>query len=417
MGLLFNRRDRRPADERYWGISQPSDLVPRRMAGPSGVPYINKDGAKRISAAWAAIRLRADLISTMPLKSYRFNKDGFKVEVPLSPMMADPGFLEWRYSSQVELDSTGNSIGIIHSKDGNGLPREVELASTDNVSLLYREGKLARYRICGVEYPPEWVWHEKQYTVSGLDVGLSPVAYAAYTLGQYRSVQEFAVQWFLAGNGPRASLKNTEKKLNPKETAVVKEAWRASQSLGEPFVHGTDWEYNLVEAQQASADWIQAQQVSNVDISRFFGVPADLIDAAVSGSSITYANVSQRNLQFMIMNLSPAIVRRESAYSAMLPRPRFVEIDADKALLRMDPQTKANVTSTLIQARAIAPSEARADMNREPYTAEQIKEFEILGLNKTATGALTGAEGLPVPSGTQEAPLPAEDNTEGQNNG
>jgi HK97 family phage portal protein len=408
MGFVFSR-ERRPRDERYWGISQPSDLVPRRVGTGRGVPYVDPDSARRVSAVWAAVRLRADLISTMPLHAFRKVADGMQVETNLSPFMANSKFMEWRYSSQIELDSTGNSIGVIRAVDGMGLAADIELAPTTACSLIYRSGVLAKYRIHGEEYDPSVVWHEKQYTVAGLDVGLSPVAYAALTLGQYKTVQDFATQWFLSGNGPRANLKNTEKKLIAKEAAVVKEAWRASQVMGEPFVHGSDWEYSLVEAQQASTDWIEAQRLSNVDVARFFGVPADLLDAAVAGGpNVTYANVSQRNLQFMIMHLTPAIVRRENALSQLLPRPRYVELDADATLLRMDPATRATVTKTLIDARVLAPSEARAMDNREPYTDAQIQEFELLGLNKTATGALTGAEGIPTPAGTQEEPLPPE---------
>lgn len=412
MGFIFNR-SAPPRDERMWGISQTSDLIPRRASGGRGMPYIDQDNARRISAVWAALRLRADLMSTIPVRAYR-TFQGMQVESNLPPWMADPEFIEWRYSSQTELDSTGNAIGPILSRDGMGLPNRVKIAPTAQCSLLYRDGELTHYRICGQVYAKADVWHEKQYTVPGLDVGLSPVAYSAFTLGQYKSVQDFATQWFLSGNGPRASLKNAEKTLSTKEAAIVKEAWRASQTMGEPFVHGSDWEYTLINAQSASNDWIESQRLSNVDIARFFGVPSDLLDAAISGQNVTYANMSQRNLQFMIMHLTPAIVRREAAFSQLLPRPRYVELDADAALLRMDPKTRAEVMKLLIEARLICPNEGRAMENRLPYTDDQIKEFELLGLNKTATGALAGAEDIPVPQGTQDQPLDA---SQAQNQG
>jgi len=109
------------------------------------------------------------------------------------------------------------------------------------------------------------------------------------------------------------------------------------------------------------------------DVSRFFGVPADLIDAAIAGGpNITYANITQRNLQFLVMHLGPAVVRRENALSQLLPRPRFVKLNSD-ALLRMDPLTRAQMIQTQIQSRVLAPNEARALDNRKPFTPEQIK--------------------------------------------
>jgi HK97 family phage portal protein len=414
MGLIFGRR-RRPAEERdYWGIAGPGDMIPRRMGGSRFGQYgmaVTAQTAMQNSVVWAALRLRADLVSTMPFDAYRMATiddaaGPQKIDAPASPFMNDAAFLEFIYSSQVELDRSGNSIGIIHEVDGRGLPTEIELVPSSVCDLVIRNRKLAKYRIYGDEYDPAQVWHEKQFTASGLHVGMSPIAYSAYQSGLYRSVQEFAAEWFMSGQGPRASLKNVNKRISPKEALVTKEAWRASQEMGEPFVHGNDWEYNLIQAQSASTDWLESQRLTSVDLSRFFGSPADLLDAATAGGpNITYANVTQRNLQFLIMHLGPAIRRREVALSQLLPRPRFIEFDTD-ALLRMDPLSRAEWIKTRIEARELCPSEARAMDNRKPYTDDQVAEFELLGLNKTATGALTGAMGLPVPAGTQTKPGP-----------
>ncbi|WP_281199162.1 hypothetical protein [Micromonospora pallida] len=67
--------------------------------------------------------------------------------------------------------------------------------------------------------------------------------------------------------------------------------------------------------------FLESRQFGLTDISRFFGCPADLIDAAVSTGSITYATITQRNLQFLIMNLGPAVTRRETALGRLVPAP------------------------------------------------------------------------------------------------
>jgi HK97 family phage portal protein len=379
MGLVFG------SQKRGWsgGTGNPfpqdaSAYIPARGGGPGGPPVVNESTARRNSAVWAALRLRADLISTLPVDAYR-RVGSVQVEAPKGSFMSSPGFMTWLYSTQTELDSTGNNIGIIRAVDGLGLPAEIEAQPSAACSLQYKDNRLSKYRINGVDYDPSVIWHEKQYTVPGLDVGLSPIAYSAWTLGQYQTIQQFAAHWFMSGAGPRASLRNTEKKITPKEALVTKEAWSASQSMGEPFVHGNDWEYSLIQAEQASADWLEAQRASHVDVARFFSVPADLIDAYISGPNITYANVVQRNLQFLVMNLAPAIIRRENALSQLIPRPRFVKLNSD-SILRMDPATRAQVIRTKIDSRVLAPSEARALDNLPPFTAAQLKEFKDLGL-------------------------------------
>jgi phage portal protein BeeE len=184
------------------------------------------------------------------------------------------------------------------------------------------------------------------------------------------------------------------------------------------FVHGNDWEYDLIQTEVASAYWMDAVKFSLEDASRYFGVPADLIDAAMNGPNITYANVVQRNLQFLVLNLDPALRRRENALSDLLPRPRQVTFD-EKSLLRMDPLTRAQWALTVVQSRTLAPSELRAMDNKPPYTPEQIKEFDDLGLNRRGSTPLTSlapldTNGTPVALLTAQESAPADDqgNTE-----
>lgn len=387
MGMLFGRKNGEPGREkRFWGITSVSDLITPRTGSnaPNARPLITNDRAMQHSAVWASLRLRADLMSTLPVDVYRTARvDGvdLQLEVPKTPVLISPGgdrigWGEWMYMSQVELDRSGNSIGLISVVDGAGKPKQIDLCPSSAVDVIIRKGELAAYRIYGTEYTPEKIWHERQYSLAGLHVGLSPVAYAAATLGEYVSVQQFVTNWFTSGAVPRARLKNTEKEIDPKEALVVKEAWRAAVTMNEPFVHGNDWEYNLLQAEKVSTDWLEAKKFSAVDIARFFGTPADLIDASVSGQAVTYANITQRNLQFLIMNLGPAIIRRECALSdGLLARPRYIKFNSD-ALLRMDPMTRSTMLAGQIASRQLAPSEARALENRAPFTESQKAEFD-----------------------------------------
>jgi hypothetical protein len=114
----------------------------------------------------------------------------------------------------------------------------------------------------------------------------------------------------------------------------------------------------------------------------------------MSSDHVTYANVMQRNLQFLIMHLGPAIRRRENSLSMLLPRPRSFKFD-EKALLRMDPLTHAQMLAQRIDSRQLAPSEARAMDNLAPFTLAQIEEFNALGLNRR--GATPQTSILPIP--------------------
>lgn len=353
-------------------------LVADRMGMRAGM-VVTGETARRHSAVWACLRLRGDLVSTLPIDAYR-SIDGIQIEVPKPPMLVNPGgdrvnILEWRYSSQNDLDSTGNAFGLITAKDARGLPARIDLQPVSECTVRVKDGDVWKYRISGKDYDPDQVWHEKQFTASGLAVGLSPIAYAAYSIGGYLSANDFAAQWFAGGATPTASLKNTAKTLNAADAGLVKQRFKAAVANHDIFVHGSDWDYNMISVPANQAQFIEMMQWSVSDVARYFGCPGDMIDAAVSGQSVTYANITQRNLEFLIMHLQPALTRREWSLSTWLPRGQFVKFNAD-ALLRMDPLMRADVIGKQIYARTLAPSEARKMENRPPLTPEQTAEFD-----------------------------------------
>lgn len=375
----------------FGGMTAEEHIQRARFGGSSSVARVTNDSAMRHSAVWACLRLRANLVSTMPIDTYR-KVAGIQLEIPKPPILVNPGgervdIQEWLYSSQVDLDRAGNAFGIITERNGTGLPARIDLVPAGECSVVMRKGELSKYRIAGTEYDPKNIWHERQYTVAGLPVGLSPVAYAAWSIGEYLTIQDFAQQWFTNSGIPAAHLKNTGKKLSPTEASNIKERAEASMSHGGLFVTGADWEYNVLQSEQAGTSWLEAKQYGIGDVARFFDCPGDLIDAAVSSGSITYASITQRNLQFLIMHLGPTIFRRETALTKLLPAPRFVKLNSD-ALLRMDPKTRAEMMNLQLEGRTRTPTEIRALDDLPPMTEEQYAEIErVYGSGKVASPA------------------------------
>lgn len=385
MSLFFQKRT--------WGGLQAENFIPGRSM--SSHVTVTTDSALRASAVWACLRLRADLISTMPLDVYRRTGEG-QVEMTKPVVLVNPGgervhITEWLYSSQIDLDRCGNAFGIITQRDANGLPSRIDLVAAGDVVVKGTGSDVSEYRIGKRVYAPRDVWHERQFTLPGIPLGLSPVAYAAWSVGSYLSAQEFALDWFETDANPAGTLRNTqEAKLSAEVTRVAKDRFKAAVKDRDIFVTGSDWEYTASSADANQAAFIDQMQYGVTDLARFFGVPADLIDGETSSASITYANVTQRNLQLLVMNLGPAIIRREAALSTVLPRPRYVKFNTD-AILRMDPQARTQAILDRVAGRTLAPSEARELDNLPPFTADQVAEFTTLFGAKTApTSPSTG---------------------------
>lgn len=357
---------------------------------------VSRSKAYAHSAVWACLRLRADLVSSMPVDVFR-RVGGVQVELPKPPVFVKPGGAnvymdEWLYNTQIDLDSCGNTFGLIRARDGLQLPSVIELLPADECALIKKDGKV-RLRVGGDVYDYGDVWHERQYTRSGLMVGLSPIAYAAMTINAHLSAQEFAREWFDNSATPSAHFRNIAKVLKPGQAASIKRRFKESLQNGEPLVTGKDWEYSMLGAKASEAGFLEQQRYSVQDVCRFLGVPVDTIDGE-SGSSMTYANISQRNLQLLIMNLGPAIQRRERALSAgLLPQPRYAKLNTG-ALLRMDTKSRLDAHKVAIDARIYPPSRALDLENMPPLTPEEKAEFAELFPGKASTPA-------PAPNGGQ----------------
>lgn len=387
---LFART--RPRQQRVATVDGP--LPSRLSSGAGTVGYtpesISHDTALRHSAVWACCVLAADLISTLPCDTYR-KHDGKRLEVAKPSVLLYPGgedwdYLDWMWASTFDLRRAGNTIGLITERYSltsplypRGVPSRIELQDIRAVTVIQKRGETRpRYRIDGKEYDADEVWHEKQYPVAGAPIGLDPIAYAAWTLAEGMTMAEFARQWFSRSGIPRARLRNTQKTLDTKEARIIKARHRASVQHGDLFVHGSDWEYDLMQAEAMGIEWLEGRKAGVADVARYLGAPVDLIEAAIpAGSTINYANVTQRHLQYLVLKLGPAVIRREARLSNLLPRPRYVKLNSD-ALLRMDPMEREKVITEKIKGRRMTVTEARRLDELPPLTDAEIQEFATL---------------------------------------
>jgi HK97 family phage portal protein len=386
---LFRRRN---AD--LGAFADPRFPPPNRALGLLGDGA--RDRALRVSAVWACLRLRADLISTLPVDVYR-RVEGRAVEVPRPPVLTHPSSMhpllnEWLYATQMDLDRYGNAFGRIVARDGAGRPMQIEPYPAAEWSVRHdRATGAVTYRHLGQAVDSADVWHERQYSVPGVPVGLSPVAAAAMTLAHNLSAQEFALTWFTAGAQPTGMLKNTSRTVSAADAAVVKERFAAATAERGVFVAGADWDYQPGAAAASDARFLDAMGTTSGDVCRYLGVPGDMVDVASdSASAVTYANVTQRNLQLLTLNLGPAITRRELTFSdRLVAAPRFVKFNAD-AMLRMDARAKAELLGLGVDKRLRTPDEARALLDLPPLAEADYAQFDrLFGATKQPPGSKT----------------------------
>ncbi len=400
---LFGPRQRRE----FYGITGAEDLIPGRIGGGTrqvGSVVVTDQRAMRHSVVWACLKLRAGLVSTFPVKQYRDVLGIQTLYEPKPAILTDPGgtrmdMVDFMAATQMDIERAGNAVGLIVERSPartryhpKGLPARIELQPSAECSFIRRPGKPDRWRIGRDEYDPEDIYHERGNVVPGLPVGLPTILYAARDIGEGQSMQDFGLDWFAGGGVPKSQMRNIAKRLEPDEISTAKQWYRDVVNNGDVMVTGNDWEFHMLQAETAGMEFIEGRKLTDAAICRFFDTPGDLVDVATNGSSITYANITQRLLEHLILRLGPAVIRREKELTKLLPTPRYVKLTTD-ALLRMDPETRQKVLRSRIESRLLTNTEARALDNNPPLTDAQRQEFiDIYGPPKSSGAGTTPSD-------------------------
>lgn len=360
---------------------------------------VTRKRARHISVVWAAADLRAGLISSLPINVFKdYTGSSVPTRMPKPKVLITPHMWanshpmsigEWLYATQQDLDMEGNAVGVILERDGNGQPSQILPAPISDVVIAHKDGTIQKYLIGTTAYDPSEIWHERQYVVSGSPIGLSPIAHAKFSMQKHVAAEEFALDWFANGATPGAVLtRKGTKELKAEDADIIKRRFLAATSSGEPAVMSGDWTYTSVSSSAKQAQFLEEINASDSEILRFMRVPGDLVDLPTSGSSITYANITERNLQFLVHNLGPAIQRREGALSRLTLADRYVKLNTD-AFLRMAPEARNEQIRANKEARLATVTESRALLNMPPLTDAQKGEI--------AEDAALAAKTIPIP--------------------
>jgi HK97 family phage portal protein len=188
------------------------------------------------------------------------------------------------------------------------------------------------YRFRGQEVDPSDLWHVRAFVYPGNPLGLSPISYAAETVGLSLAVQRFGRQFFSQGATPTGIL-STGGPMSRDNVDFTKEMLtRATRGKREPLiVSGGEVKWQSLSINPNESQFIDSRKLGVAEIARTFGVPPEMIGGE-AGNSLTYANTTQRSLEFVRYSLSPWMTRLEKAISTLLPRGQTVKFNPNSLL-------------------------------------------------------------------------------------
>ena len=407
MGVFGSTRERaaqqRPAEQR---IAQLAFVEPpiganiqavQDIYGTPGSPAANM----RHSAVFACEDLIASMMGLLQPWAFKMAPNGTRtpnpgqggtgqpaepgVKLPQQPQIlnepaAGMDIGDWLYAGTLSL-LRGNVYGSILATTPLGYPAQVELQDPGKTSVRKGPDGYPQYRFAGVlqdsTKPP--VWHRSVFRGPGDLTGTSLMELARRSIQLGLNAEEFANGFFEEGAHPSSLLLNdSASPMKQEQASAIKQKFMAAvHGSREPALMTGGWKYQQIQVNPTDSQFLGTLSQSDLMVCRFHRVPPELVAVAITGSSITYANVEQRGLDFLTYCMQRWITWWERKLGWMLPGGQYVKFDLSP-LLRTDILTRWVVNYAQVTSRLLAPSEVRAGEDLPPLTDAQKAEIAAI---------------------------------------
>lgn len=374
-------------------------------SGPSwSGKNVSTDSALQLQTVYGCNRFICEGISTLPVDAFRRRGDGSSEAITPPPWLDQPtanlDFVAWCTQVLTSLLLDGDAFCRL-TFDGSLAPQEIVPLDPASVQV-YRDRGRKRYRVGGVDVDPFTVLHIPGIMRPGADRGMSPVEYARQTIGKGLAVEEFSARFFGQGMNLAGVIEDPGP-VDSDKARMMARVWARLHS-GTQKAHlpgvlqgGATWKATGVTNEQGQ--FLQTAQFSAAAICAFiflidpteFGVSMD------KGSSVTYANLEQRNARKVQVTFLPWIVRIERALSSLMDPPQYVKLNVG-GLLRGDTKTRfetyeaASRINTAAQATGDKPmmltAEMRALEDLDPIEDGEVGAVEDEARNLSAVEAI-----------------------------
>lgn len=316
---------------------------------------------------YAATRLIADSVSSLPLQSYRHVGDTH-TPIPAPSLLRDPTqfgtVYDWVHRAVVSLALRGNAFGLVTVVDSNGAPSQIEWLNPDEVHLTHDD----------IAYVPNWYWrgrpidpaqfvHIPGYTLPGRVLGLSPIGAYKTTIETGIQAANFGRDWFANGSTPAAVLETADE-VTEEQAKGIKDRFKQAAKGREPVALGIGVTYKPISVPAEESQFIATAKMGATQVASIYAIPPELIGGE-TGRSMTYHTVEQQQIMLVSHALRPYMVKFETAISGLMPRPQYVRFNVDE-LLRADTAVRYQAHHLALTDGWKSKDEIRAEENLAP---------------------------------------------------
>ena len=366
-----------------WNGNSTRDSAGMQITQPAANPVgggftVTEDVALQVSAVWAAVKLLSEAVGSMPLMVYdvdgdhrtKSTSDLYKILhiKPNSRMTS----ITFRETMMLNLCMRGNCYARIE-RIGNRVVALWPLAAQQMNPVVMEDGTLV-YEYTRdnntVIYSDESIMHIKLF--GNGTVGMSPISYAANSIGMAMASESYSNKFFKNGGKPSGVL-TLDKLLTTDQRKTLRESFSSlvegPENDHKLMLLEAGMAYQAIQIKPEDMQMIESRKFQVEDIARFFGVPSILIND--TGATTTWgAGIEQLMLGFYQLNLKPYLSRWEQAMTDSLLTPaqqRSMQIEFNfDGLLRTDSKGRSEFYSTMSQNGIMTRNECRKKENLSP---------------------------------------------------
>jgi HK97 family phage portal protein len=339
--------------------------------GRSSSGKVNRDTATGIAAVYAAIRLYADTIASLPIGAY------VRVEGERRPYFPRPVWLDspapqnpnltgfdFRHRLVTSLLTDGNAF-ILTIRNPRGDVVEAHVLDPRNVEVGMNADRSPFYTIraggSSEQLGPNDIVHISLFALGDELRGISPIEHHRRTMGLAIASESFAEKFFSQG-ATVGGMIEVPGELSPEQAQSLRDAF-GSRHEGLEKSHRVAV---LSGGAKFSSLPIKVGDLALVDqmgwtveqVARIYAVPLALLSVATPGAQ-SYASVEAQITAWLRTGLNPMIVRVEAGFQRMVfGDTTFIKFNTD-ALLRPTTLERYQAHAVALTNGWLSPNEVR----------------------------------------------------------
>lgn len=246
----------------------------------------------------------------------------------------------------------------LHTRTPRGID-SLEVAPIDRMTIDFAPGSRRRreYRLDGRLLDAGQLTHLRFHPRPGRARGLSPIAAARVTWAGSVAGERWGAELF-ASSGIPSGVLVSEDTLTKPEADKLRTDWQEARSGARTTaVLSGGVTYEGLSMSPADLAWLEHRQATALDVARIFHIPADMLEVAVAGSSLTYANLSEVGADFVRWCLDPYLTIICDAWATLPGEPGGRTFNT-RPLYRASASTRATTLKELTDAGASFESAA-----------------------------------------------------------